>query len=125
MITRDVSFHIADKGSDLQAATVARRGGVAGKRIGRADIDEHVWHQCVVPDDVAEADAYDYIVADFETTTVPLADTTKLQELDVQRAQVVQRRADAAEALRQGEESRLASEAATKERAEANKAPSA
>ncbi len=125
MHTRNVDFHIADAGSDLQPATVARRGSVAGKRIGRASIDEEVTHQCVVPDDVAEADAYAYIVADFETTTVPLADTTKLSELDEKRGQVAQRRADAAEAERLGNEKRLASEAATKAQAEANKAPSA
>jgi hypothetical protein len=61
-----VHTHRADEGSDEDAATVERRGKIAGKLIAMIAIEEGVSHSCVIPDDLEASAVYDFVARDFE-----------------------------------------------------------
>jgi hypothetical protein len=80
-----ITYHTADNASDSHEATLARRGSVAGKLIGCAQITDSVRHSFVVPDELAGDDeaVAAFGVEDFWTTAVPLCEPDVLAEMRV------------------------------------------
>lgn len=88
----------ADKSSDKDADTVARRGKIAGKQIVTATIEscdgESVIHSCIVPDGTPIERIAAVVAEDFETSTEPLdGDLDALEERREKASMLARKRA--------------------------------